>query len=406
MRTRLTLFLAVLLISLNGSAAPWTKVASISTGPTTASFSWVIGKRVFVGGGNNSLNLFEYDAAKNSWSSKGPMGGAMFHTFGIAFVANGKGYVVGGDTAGAQSTSASVWEYDPTNNQWALKGQFPGGRRKQGFCFVINNIAYIGGGTSGTADFNDFYKYDPAINQWQASSSTLPMGYISGTATFVLNGKGYVCGGQEYIPAQNGWEGRNAVWEFDPAGLIWQTRADMPQDKVFALGLTVGSSGLVIGGTSDFLHATNTVWKYDATANKWSAGDAYPNTFTLFATGFVLDTVYYVGAGSDLSATGATPTDLFYRHGDPAPTTIINPAITAGTVSIIPNPAKSSISIIGIAPNDIERLSVCNSLGRISRLVTAPNSVSNIPVTNLPPGIYYIRLETGGGQLVLTFLKE
>src|SRR5690606_3665196 len=123
---------------------------------------------------------------------------------GMSFTLNNKIYVAGGYGGQQGGWMNDVMIYDPANNTWGFKNNLPGGlttNRSAGVAFVLNGKAYLGLGASdflstmGNAVLKaDMYKYDDAADSWSAVA-TLPAEGRTDAATFVLNNKAYVVGG-------------------------------------------------------------------------------------------------------------------------------------------------------------------------------------------------------------------
>ena len=78
-----------------------------------------------------------------------------------------------------------------------------------------------------------------------------------------------------------------------------------------------------------------------------------------------------------------------------------------GSVRIYPNPTKSflTIDIQGVDNQNIT-MEITDALGRIYRAQTIQTDQSTIPTTDLPNGIYFLKIKRGERVEVLKFLKE
>ena len=78
-------------------------------------------------------------------------------------------------------------EYNPITDTWSVKALFPGEARSATTVFVIDGIAYAGGGLNYDISFKDFYKYTPSTNSWvKIADAPLYTG-----VGFSINSKGY-----------------------------------------------------------------------------------------------------------------------------------------------------------------------------------------------------------------------
>lgn len=65
-----------------------------------------------------------------------------------------------------------VWQYNYFQNQWVQKNDFGGPGRVNAFCFVLNNVPYVGAGYNGVF-LDDFYSYHGLAVTEELTSSTL-----------------------------------------------------------------------------------------------------------------------------------------------------------------------------------------------------------------------------------------
>ena len=72
-------------------------------------------------------------------------------------------------------------------------------------------------------------------------------------------------------------------------------------------------------------------------------------------------------------------------------------------LSVYPNPAENSISVIGLNPNEIVMsLAVINHLGQIVASENCTNK--NLDIQGLQKGYYFLRIATTGREEILTFV--
>ena len=247
------------------SSNTWTQKANFPGGLRGGMFSFGANGKGYCGiGGDGSTNtyttFYEFDPVANSWASKANFPGLTRYALG-AMIYNGNGYLSNGidntanvpmnevyeynpvtDTwtlknyipsttrfttsnftigqygyacSGYTGTAQvqDLWEYDMMNNVWTQKANFPGIGRTGGCGFGIGNYGYYGLGVdimSGPV-LNDFYQYDQALNSWNTMTSFNDSFNVY-RASFVLNGKGYVVGGDNGSPQFLS----NKTWEFTP----------------------------------------------------------------------------------------------------------------------------------------------------------------------------------------------
>ena len=181
-------------------------------------------------GSSNLLNdLYEYDQQTDTWTQKASYPGAARY-LPTVLVINQKAYVVGGTTD--QRAQKDVWEYDPLNNQWTKKADFPGNGRNSAGGFVIGNKGYIGCGVTNGNPFvvtNDFWEYDPQNDAWtrKADFPGIGRGYTLG---FSIGSTGYLGLGITAITGQNSVIAKD-LYEYNPASNLWTKKLDFQGGK-------------------------------------------------------------------------------------------------------------------------------------------------------------------------------
>lgn len=164
---------AALLLVTTNMYAGWTQKAGVNTpGPGRwGSMSFVIGDKIFVGGGytgnfTNTNDFQSYDPSANTWQYLATMPGTnTSRTAGVAFAIGGKGYLgLGAQDYNGFSPSPTylkdLWEYNAATDAWTKKADFPDTGRSDAIHFTIGNKAYVvGGKTGGTSSSNDTWEY-------------------------------------------------------------------------------------------------------------------------------------------------------------------------------------------------------------------------------------------------------
>jgi hypothetical protein len=127
-----------------------------------------IGSKGYYGLGNeDSLALWEYEPKTDTWTSKGVPSNFISGT--RSFTIGGKGYFA--------MTEWSIWVYNPDSNSWRESTRYPTTPAAYPIIFTIGDIAYIGGGYKNQWHNNDFYSFDPKLNQWKKKNG-LPNEYF------------------------------------------------------------------------------------------------------------------------------------------------------------------------------------------------------------------------------------
>lgn len=220
-------------------------------------------------------------------------------------------------------TSSSVTE---TSGNWITRAEPSGPTRSNGVSFVINNVAYVGTGYDNNAfqsannpwyyqngRWADLYKFDATGNNglgvWsqcafmQDAVANVNASPRNGAAAFAVGGKGYVVGG---------FDGNNRLkdnWQYDPTLNTWAVKASLPDSTVpgytaryDAVAFAIGNLGYIACGYTGF-GASNDVWAYDPSADKWTATAQLPGSSRTGAVAFVHSNKAYVVTGKNSSGT-------------------------------------------------------------------------------------------------------
>ncbi len=221
--------------------------------------------------GDPSNFLKKYHPATNTFSTFNGNGspqisfsGPCYGEGGIGFAIADTGYMgLGGITGGYVNDVIFRYTLAADNFNGMSPITFPGGSRMRAISFVINDKAYIGGGSdaSGWSGHNDLWEYSP-MTGW-AQRANMPAAILGGTA-FELNGKGYVIGNSG-----------TALWSYDPNADTWTIKAPYPGGvRNGAVALVKGGKAFVGTGSQSGIGATQSFFAYDALTDSWSVAPA------------------------------------------------------------------------------------------------------------------------------------
>jgi N-acetylneuraminic acid mutarotase len=175
----------------------WETLAPLPAGVHHAAAA-VAGERLFVLGGfadrmppwRAQSTVYEYDAARNSWSTRAPLliaRGAL-----AAAVVEGRIHVVGGSDG---SALAEHEVYDPAADRWTRAASMPTARDHLAAVAYDGRLWALGGRSSFLGhQYPNVDIYDPPTDRWLAGPP-LPSGR-GGLAAAVLGDRIYVFGGE------------------------------------------------------------------------------------------------------------------------------------------------------------------------------------------------------------------
>ena len=173
----------------------------------------------------------------------------------IAFSIDGKGYVVGGTSANRNELT-SVWQYDPEDDSWLQKKDFPV-PIYQGISISYNNQVFAGFGETNKSS-RTLWKYDIDEDEWD-EFTTLP-----DNAEIKKIYSGVIVQNTIYIIDE-----KNSIWVCNLSDMIWEKKTDLPsvfsdQYNVNAYQnlLTTGNSNSIyVGlGYSKYLYEYRPLW--------------------------------------------------------------------------------------------------------------------------------------------------
>lgn len=304
----------------------------------------------------------------DSWTSVSHFNATSARQHAIAFSIDNKGYVGLGKSANGPDAILynDLWEYDPTDNSWTQKSNFPGKARYDSVAFVIENKAYVGTGQGKSGYLHDFWEYNPATDEWRQISSLANFGRDRAVA-FSLHKKGYVGLGSKgtgqknllkdfwkYDPKKDRWiklndfggsarHSSNAflienkivasntfketsgvayvvaghdgyfdgeLWKYDSKEDTWEEMSSLPMNRFSSVAFGIGTKGYVCTGGNPSSIAD--FWMYDSTQGTWEALDIPPFYPRQSAVSFKIDKFIYLGAGSDHSGLEVYPD--FWRY--------------------------------------------------------------------------------------------
>jgi N-acetylneuraminic acid mutarotase len=213
-----------------------------------------------------------------------PGGNSAVRDGAVSWVIGNKCYIAGG------SGHSDLLEYDPLNNTWTTKAPIPQGVTMFAMGFVLNGKGYICGGNNASFGYlGSLLEYDPASDSWTARAP-FPTGKISGAFSFTIGNKAYVgCGDDSSFIL-------SSVYEYDPSADIWTSKTLFSGGfRSLPYSFSIGSKGYVGGG---FQFADmNDLWEYDPAADSWTAKAALPAPGREATASFSSDDYGFVGLG-------------------------------------------------------------------------------------------------------------
>lgn len=214
-----------------------------------------------------SRNLWEYDPIADVWTQKSNFYGTPRHN-ATTFAVQGKGYIVGGDV-GFIDYVKDVWQYDPNTNYWEQKGDFPDQARVGSTGFGSDSKGYMVFGETtinGDNNLKELWEYDPAQDLWTRKSD-FPEAARRGGNAFVLGSKIFAGLGDTGLNSNE-----NNFYEYDVAMDNWTKRQNSP--------VTYGAGSAFVIQNQIYMRNSNsnnnTIYRYDIDTDNWVGFANYP----------------------------------------------------------------------------------------------------------------------------------
>jgi N-acetylneuraminic acid mutarotase len=232
----------------NSSTNIWTKKADFPPGPREYAKGFALMGKGYIAmgldstGGNSFKDIWEYDALNDSWTKVATFNSLDNNAAGWAqvFVIDNKAYFY---------YQQKLWVFDPTNYSLSVKAPFPAPNDWMTF-FAINGRGYAVAGQTGSGTLPTYlksvYEYDPSTDQWSRKGD-FPGHERAGGFGFSANGKGYMATGgysilqgsyYEHVPLKE-------VWQYDAASDNWSQVADFPEVVAWPVVAVIGNKAIV-----------------------------------------------------------------------------------------------------------------------------------------------------------------
>ena len=197
------------------------------------------------------------------------------------------------------TTQDNFFQFDPQQQQWVARKDFPGDQRTEPAMFMIGEEVYVGLGQLrigyyDDVSYSDFYRYNPATDDWVGIDDLRGINNAHQyfprrmPPTFVIDGTVFLGGGMSGSQGED-W------WKYDPAVGSWERIADFYTDIDYASAFVLNNKGYVISGQSWSYEC----WEYDPPSNTWQRATPVGHTERNGGFSFVVQGIPYAGGGSE-----------------------------------------------------------------------------------------------------------
>lgn len=211
----------------------WTPRSDFPGAARVFPVSAVVDGKAYVGLGYNYKGVYNdsaymrdfwmYDPVDDSWSRKADFP-AFSSNHAASFVYNDEIYVIHG--FGSDAFNRRCWKYAPNTNEWTQLADFPGYPRTSAVVCTDGSRIFSGTGY-GTWNENDWWEYYPDSDQWRKKKKMPDSGRINALA-FSLNNRFFVATGRFFAGAHTGGHLKSDIMEYDAGKNVWYHRGDIP----------------------------------------------------------------------------------------------------------------------------------------------------------------------------------
>jgi hypothetical protein len=196
-------------------------------------------------------------------------------------------YIMGGE--GDQGVMSSMERYDAAaSGQWSTMASMNNARHSFSACVIMDEIYVIGGLDADIRELRSVEKYSPSSNSWTAVAH-MPEDKVDAFAVCVGSAM-YVVGGFD-----------ESTLKYDSAHDTWSTVATMPHPRSSCAACVVGNEIYVFGGINNEQAEQASVYKFDTVADGWSILAPMPLACTGASASVMKGHIYIVGAGGEVS---------------------------------------------------------------------------------------------------------
>jgi N-acetylneuraminic acid mutarotase len=213
------IIIALILVSFSISfSQSWNQTQSFPGTPRDDASYFKIGTKHFIGTGREvgfgcTRDFYFFDENSMSWGNAASLPIGKERQYAAACSWNGSGFLFGGvDCAGIYQND--FWKYDPIIDNWIILSNLPSTGRAGMVQFVMNDTFFIIGGKDSNGILNEVWAYDFVSQSW-SQKNNLPMDGIWRGITFQFDNDAFIGLGKNNLNNQTGLNSEILKYDFN-----------------------------------------------------------------------------------------------------------------------------------------------------------------------------------------------
>jgi len=198
-----------------------------------------------------------------------------------------------------------------------------------------------------------------------------------------------------------------------PLTLKWTVvETNFPNDWLDSNAFGVCDNNICYQNGNDHSGNTMQLWNYTTGAHDVFTSRPYapdtPGAFNLslnFA-GATSTGTHWVRIQIEQAGLGTVDTATFIINK--APLAVQNVTDPASEIVLYPNPAHNELNVVYGAASDVKTIAIYNIIGKVMAVYKVGDNSANLNLENMPSGLYFVRLVSSHGDVVVTrkFAKQ
>ena len=269
---------------------PWKKIQDFPGEYRVNTVQFVIDNKAYIGLGTNHNDLWEYDPSNDIFESKADFPGERISDWVSGFSINKKGYILIFRPEFNRSIT-EVWEYNPIQNNWSRKADFPAINKTDFVPLIIGNRAFLVADSyeNSMTPPKSFWEYEYESDDWKKRRNFPGNSLVYGLMGCSLDNIGFI--GIDYVNPN-----QLVIYKYDPSTDSWTLFTEFPGNRYSETVAFVINNNFYFGASEFSSDSYLDFWKYNPMKNVWSPIKQCPLKI-LPQVGFTIGNKGYLGIG-------------------------------------------------------------------------------------------------------------